>query len=175
MRCEYPYCEIQRFSQTWLMKLIALVDVGMILFFLYIMYQQLVLGHPFGNHPMSNTGLIVSGFIVIAISVAIFVLLYSMALIIEVRDDGIYFKLKPFHSSYNRISWNEIKDIEVVNYGFFRYGIGVHWGPGWKAYTLLGSSAIKIKRKEGSDIILSSIRPREFLDTVRSYLNSFQE
>ena len=173
MRCEYPYCEIQRFTQTWLMKLISLVDAGMILFFLYIMYHQLVLGHPFGSHPMSNIGLIVSGFIVIAIPVAIFILLYSMTLIIEVRDDGIYFMLKPFHSRYRRILWHEIESFEIVNHGLFRYGVGAHWGPGWKAYTLLGSKVIKIKRKSGSAIILSSTRPQEFSDVVKTYMNRF--
>lgn len=152
------------------MKLIAFVEGGIIVFFFYIMYNQLILGHPFGNKPMSNSALIITGSIVISISLLVLIMLYHMTLTIEVREDGIYFKFQPIHRNFRKIAWNEIENVEVINYGIFKYGMGIHFGPGWRAYTLDGSKAVKIKRKEGPAIILSSTRPREFIDTIKPYL-----
>ena len=170
MRCNHYYCETQYFKHSWLMKLIVFVDGVIVIFFLYIMYQQLILGRPFGNHPMSNSALIISGSIVISISLLVLIMLYHMTLTIEVREDGIYFKFHPIHRNFRKIAWNEIENVEVITYGIFKYGMGIHFGPGWRAYTLGGPEAVKIRRKEGPAIILSSIRPHEFMDILKSLL-----
>ncbi len=48
--------EVQKFRQKWLWALL----LGLLLLFGWGLYQQLVLGRPWGNHPKSDQGLLIA-------------------------------------------------------------------------------------------------------------------
>lgn len=81
--------ESQRFSQQLFRIILFLVSA----LFVYAFIQQVVMGQPFGNKPMSNKGIIA------AISfLSIFNLLfYSMQLVTTIDEDAISVRFYPFH------------------------------------------------------------------------------
>ena len=75
------YREVQRVVQPWLTVLLV-APVGIVLFGLY---QQVVLGRPWGNHPVSNRA-----FLLIAGAVCLFVVWFlNLRLVTEVYPDTL--------------------------------------------------------------------------------------
>ncbi|AUV82252.1 hypothetical protein C2R22_11865 [Salinigranum rubrum] len=135
--------EVQRFRQPWLWALLG----GIALF-------TLVLG------PISWPGLVVVG--------ATAALLYGLRLETEVRVDGIYFKMWPFHRSFRRISWAEIERYESKRYGPLREfgGWGIRWAPGKIAYNVSGNRGVWIERTTGRGVLIGSQRTEELVGTI---------
>jgi hypothetical protein len=92
-----------------------------------MLYWQLILGEPYGDRPMSDTGLIIFSFFVIASgSVATWVLL-SMKLETYVDQEGVHYKFSPL-----RPQWKLIRKAAIAGYevrrkrNFLDGGIGYH-------------------------------------------------
>lgn len=80
----------------------------------------MVLGEPFGNHPMPDTGLLI--FAVFMVSFLGFIYLMKLTLIID--QDGLSVHFFPLFK--RKVEWREIEHLQVVNYGFVGgYGIRI--------------------------------------------------
>ena len=86
------YREIQHFRQIWLWIFIIFISCLVI----YGGVQQLILGRPFGNNPVSDIVLII---IVVIFGFGFPVSFFKMNLTTEVRSDGLYIRFFPFHLS----------------------------------------------------------------------------
>ena len=130
-------------------------------------YKQLYLGEPWGNEPMSDTGLIVTFIIVLIFLTGLSLLFLKMKLITEIRNDGIYFKYPPIMNKYKIIKPDLIERFEVRKYNAFReyggYGIkGVKHKRRIRskgiAYNVSGNTGLQLYLKDGKKILIGTQR-----------------
>ena len=148
--------EVQRFRQLWLWFIVLAISAIAI----YSMIQQLVLGRPFGNNPGPDALVLVVG---ILFGLALPGLFYTLNLTTEVREDGFYYRLFPFHLSFRRINGSEILRHEAVSYRPLRDfgGWGIRYGVAGKAYNVSGSRGVQLHLIDGRHILIGSQKPDE--------------
>lgn len=143
--------EEQRFNQWWLW----LILIGINLIPAYGIYQQIFKGQAFGNHPLSDTGLIV---------LQIFLLLFLWAfrqlrLKTLINEEYIAFKFFPFADK--TILWSEVKSARIVDYGFVG-GWGVRLTSKYgTVYNTSGQMGLLLELKKGKKICIGTQRPEE--------------
>lgn len=144
------FTETQRFSQWWLWILIggitALIGYGFV--------QQVLLGTPFGDKPMSDIGLTI--FTTVMIGFLIF--FASMRLRTRIDGEGIQMRYTPFIK--RKYKWSEIQSVEVLQYGFVGYGIRYGSKHGI-VYNVNGNKGLAIKLKSGKQFVIGTQRPEE--------------
>lgn len=133
-------------------------------------YEQLVLSHPWGDNPTSDTALIITGITVI-VGLGVMVLLFIRnSLITEVHTDGFYYRFPPFVNKMRCIPIEQIAFIEVRKYGVFpgRMGWGIKRSPLRRttAYQVGGNKVVLITLKTGRRIMFGTKRMEEMRRAV---------
>src|SRR5512147_2127788 len=108
--------ETQRVTQWWIWTIIIVALVGTNSVFAYGVYEQIVMGRPFGNHPSSDSGLIVIFVLTFLITLFGLLLVISIRLRTIIDEKSISFRFFPFQFGFQKISWDEIESFEVVTY-----------------------------------------------------------
>lgn len=142
--------EEQKFTQWWLW--IFLIGIGV--FPLFGIYKQLIVGDKFGDKPMSDSGLIISFLLTFSI-IAFF---WFMRLKTEIDQKEIRVNFFPFVKK--RISWKEIKSIEIVNYGFVGFGIRL-WTKYGTVYNTKGNIGLAIELLNGEKYLIGTQKENE--------------
>ena len=162
----YPlYRETQYFRQLWLWALVLFIS----LLSLYGVFQQLILGEPFGNNPAPDSMIVVLA-IIFGIGLPLF--MYMMNLTIEIRSDGLYFRFFPFHLSSHRITAEEIKGFEACTYSPIRDygGWGIRYGRKGKAYNVSGNRGVQLELSKGKHLLVGSQKPEELVEALNTTL-----
>ncbi len=158
------FSETQYFRQWWLLPM----QFGMFALFGAILIQQLVLHHPVGNHPMSDTGAVVS-FLVVGVVMPI--LFLSSNLATEVRRDGLYIRFFPFHLRFIKIEGIQQPTAceyrPLADYG----GWGIRLGTAGKAYTVRGNQGVKLIRGHDQTLLIGSQQPKDLEAAIASTLH----
>jgi len=150
------YREVQRVLQPWLTVLLA-APVGIVLFGLY---QQVVLGRPWGNHPVSNRA-----FLLIAGALCLFVVWFlNVRLVTEVYPDTLVIGF-PLLWPSRRIPLSDILSARaktyrpIADYG----GRGIRWNlfTSTKAYTAEGNRGVMLRLVDGRNVLVGSHTPEE--------------
>lgn len=156
MKHKILFEEQQQFKQWW----VWLVLGGINAVFLYGIYRQVIKGIPFGNQPMSDSGLLFSTGIVILISI----LFRKTKLETRIAEDGLYVRFFPFHLRYTHISWSDIKNYYLRKYSapaeFGGWGIRTGWGKG-RAYTVDGNQGLQLELHSGKKLLIGTQKPEE--------------
>ena len=103
------YREVQRICGLWL-RVIVVASLGLSW---YSAASQLLFHRPLGDKPMPDVPRVVFWLI---FGNGLPVLLLLVKLITEVHADGIYVRFVPFHRSFRRIAFEELKRCEVRTY-----------------------------------------------------------
>lgn len=162
------YSEDQRFPQWMTFLLIIITSIVPVWAFI----QQILLKIPYGENPMSDTGV----FLLLLMPLFFGVLFFSFKLEIRISKDEIMYKMKPFNRNFKSIKKEEISSIEIVpakiprRYG----GWGVKFGTQGRSYFLRGKHGLKIERKKGINLIFSITKPVE-LKMVLSKIKAMDE
>ena len=137
------YREDQRFSPWWLLVLLGSITLLL-----------LALG-----------SFAVPGWAIVGV---IAVLLFSVRLRTEVREDGVYVKLWPIHRSFRRIPWADIERHGPIEYNsLLRFGgWGLRITPSTAAYNVGGNSGVTIERSGQRTIVIGSERPEELSEAI---------
>ena len=162
----YPlYRETQYFRQLWLWALVLFIS----LLSLYGVFQQLILGEPFGNNPAPDSMMVVLA-IIFGLGLPLF--MYMMNLTIEIRSDGLYFRFFPFHLSFHRIATEEIKGFEACTYSPIRDygGWGIRYGRKGKAYNVSGNRGVQLELSKGKHLLVGSQKPEELVEALNTTL-----
>jgi hypothetical protein len=161
--------EVQGFRQWWLWALMLLTAIGTIGVFGYGIYVQIIEGTPWGDNPMSDTGLIVAGAITTVLTVGIAGLILSARLITEVRSDGIYVRFFPIR--WKAIPYEEIASYQTKTYHPIRDygGWGIRWGREGKAYIAGGNEGVQLLLNDGKKVLLGSRRMEELEAAIRTW------
>lgn len=156
------YREVQRFRQVWIWVIIFSI-VGLMW---YATVSQLLLDCPFGNTPMPDILLIIFWVI---FGIGLPALFFFGQLITEVRDDGIYICFFPFHWSFRRIAFTEMKQYKVQTYRpIIEYGgWGIRYGRKGKAYNVSGNRGVQIELSNSKRLLIGSQRAEELWRAIQ--------
>lgn len=168
------YREEQPFRQSiipWIMLASILIVIGG---FGVNIYDQLYLGKPGGNEPMTNNGLIWSSIISFAVMSAAFIFMLNGSLVTEIWTDGIRYKFPPLIRKIRHIPLEEISSVVVSKYRpIIEFG-----GWGWRrrllsgktAYNVSGRIGVRITLKKGRQILFGTQQQDEMKRAVDKML-----
>ena len=143
--------ETQKFSQWWLWLILLFIGALPILG----IYKQLIIGEKFGDKPMSDLGLIIFAVFVFSL-IAMF---WFMQLKTEIDQNEIRMRFFPLVKK--RVSWEEIKNAEIVNYGFVGgWGIRLSTKYG-TVYNIKGDKGLAIELLNGKNFLIGTQKPNE--------------
>ncbi len=143
---------------------LALAGAGLIVaVFGYALYQQLVLGRPWGDRPMSDAALIALALPMFALAGFLAVLGLAGRLTVRVRPAELQIRYFPLVNK--TIPWADIAACTARSYRpLLEYGgWGVRWGGrkrGW-AYSVSGNRGVQLELASGKRILIGSKRAEE--------------
>jgi hypothetical protein len=160
MTARLIYREEQPFRQSIIPWIIFVSILFMIGGFSVSFYQQLYLGKPYGDEPMSNNGLIWSSIISFIVMSTMFIFILSGSLVTEIWTDGIRYKFTPLIRKIRHIPVTEIVSAEVEKYR----PLAEFGGWGWRkrllsrktAFNVSGRIGIRVTLKKGSQIVFGT-------------------
>jgi hypothetical protein len=169
------YREQQRFTQPWLWLLLVLPGcLACIGLFGWGMVQQLLMGRPWGDRPMSDTELLVAGSISIVFCVAMMALLACTRLVTEVRADGLYLRFVPLHRRFRPISLDNLVSLKACSYRPIRdyggWGIKGAFRSKGRSYTVKGHRGVRLDYQDGSHLLIGSQQPDQLAIAVQALL-----
>ena len=160
--------EKQRFTQTWLIVLLALsiiVPVGIIL----------------QEYLKENTKMTTNEFVLTLVGILVSVLfILSFKLTTRIDEKGIHYQFFPFHFSLRTINWSEINNVKVRTYdpiGEFG-GWGIKGGSLWnkskgKAINVSGDIGIQLTLKNSKKLLIGTQKETEAKRVINTYKNKF--
>lgn len=159
---EILFTERQRFKQWWLWFIL----LGINGLFLFGVIKQVVGGEPYGDKPMSNTGLIITT----ALTVFLTFLFVSFRLETIIRKDGIYVRFFPFHLKFRHYAWEKLTKsyvrqyAPIAEYGGWglRYGF---MGKG-KALNVSGNKGLQLKFTDNKKLLIGTNKPDELTEIL---------
>jgi hypothetical protein len=163
------FMESQRFSQRWLWVILILTMLLLVGVFGYGLFQQLVLGEPWGERPLSDVGLLLAGTSALIFSSGLSYLFYSLRLITEVRPEGLIIRFYPLRRKF--IPYHQIKTCQARTYKPLREygGWGIKYGPAGWAYSILGDRGVQLVLVDGTRVLIGSQRAEELQQAIKRY------
>jgi len=154
------FSETQKFKQWWIWLLL----LGLNGTILYGIYQQLFLDQQFGNKPMSDVSLIVTGIFISLLTIVF--LLFKLET--HIKEDGIYVRFFPIHISFRFYTWESISKLEVREYkpisefgGWGLRGFGKN-----RALNISGNIGLQIEFKDGKKLLIGTTKSDELSDVI---------
>lgn len=147
--------ESQRFTQK-LFRIILLLISGL---FLYAFVQQVLIGQPFGNKPLSDKGIIAA-----IVFLSVFNLLfYSMRLVTTIDEEAISVRFYPFHFFPKRFEWNQLQDVIIREYNPMKEygGWGLRGFGSKKIMTVSGNWLVEVVFVNGQSLLIGTKKPEE--------------
>ena len=152
------YNEKQKFNQWWMWAILFILNALAIFAFI----QQIILGEQFGQHPMSDTGIMV----MVVLCVGLTILFRYTTLYTKIDDNGIHIRYTPFVKRSTK--WEEIESMEVIDYGFVGWGIRFS-----RKYTIVfnvkGSIGLHVRLKSGKQFVVGTQRVEEVENIVKTF------
>ncbi|HJU14537.1 MAG TPA: DUF6141 family protein [Candidatus Nitrosotalea sp.] len=105
----------------------------------------------------------------IAVGFALPVLLLTIKLRIQVRSDGLYVKVLPFHFSFKKIPLAGLQSCEpYMPSGKGQNMLGLLSAVSKKSYSLGGRKGIRMEFKDGHVVFLESRRPEKIAQAIKT-------
>lgn len=151
------FSEKQRFTQWWFWLALVLIN-GVLIFG---MVQQLAFAQPFGNKPISDSGLlIVAGSLLILDALLFFTQLQT-----RISENGIDVRLFPFHFKYKHFNWPDIENAYVRQYSpiseYGGWGLRYSLSQKGKAYNISGNLGLQLEFRDGKKLLIGTKKPEE--------------
>ena len=161
--------EMQRFRQSWLLLVILIPDVIFLIGFFY----QIVLGRPFGDNPMSDSGFIFIFLILLSVNLLIF----SIKLSTRIDSVGVSVRFYPFHLKPRKYNWTEISKAYIRKYNpILEYGgWGIRFGLLRRngAYNISGNMGLQLELNSGNKILIGTQKPDEIEEILKKLKVAF--
>ena len=159
--------EVQRFRQPWIILLLLGISLFTIGIFIVGMYQQFVLGEPWGDQPMLDTGLILFSSVIIAVVLLVNLIVFGMTLTVRVQGSGLYIRYWPFIRRF--IPWDQIDSYKSITYNpMLDYGGWGIKGFGKRmAYNVSGNRGLQLELNNGRHLLLGSQSPERLEQAIR--------
>lgn len=151
------YKEEQRFTQWWLW----LILIGIGIMPIVGIYKQNIIGGSFGENSMSDFGLAIFSLFVYGI-IALFLVLRLKT---EINQDEI--KVSFFPLTKRQVNWKEVKNAQIINYGFVG-GWGIRFGTKYgTVYNTKGNKGLAIELLNGKKLLVGTQKDSELNLTMQ--------
>jgi len=168
------YKEEQSFRQSVIPWIMLAVILLMLAGYGFGFYQQLYLGKPYGDEPMSNIALIWSSILSFVLVSAVFIFILGGNLVTEIWSDGIRYKFTPLIRKVKYISLTDISSVEVAEYNpimeFGGWGLRKRLFTRKTAYNIKGRIGIRVVMKNGSQVMFGTQKREEMKRAVEKML-----
>ncbi len=160
--------EAQQFRQPWLWALVGVTFSAIFVLLGWMTYTQLVLGHPVGNHPTSDTGLAVLVAAVTTLNLGILALFFHARLDVAVDKQAVRVRFRPFHRKERVFPIASIVKAEAVTYRpVADYGgWGIRRGRAGWAYNVSGNRGVRLAFEDGKSLLIGSARADELASAI---------
>lgn len=150
------------------------LSLFLVIVFSYGMLSQIVIGAPWGNKPMSNAMLFVIWFFIIIFCLGLNIIFFITKLIVEIRQEGVYFRLFPFHREFKKLFLDEISGCKIISYNkvkdFSKWIINCMLKK-HKLFFTKGKKIVRIEFENGDFIFFGSQEPEGFVSGLETALN----
>ena len=121
----------------------------------WAIFQQLVMGSPFGNNLAPDYVLVV---LVVIVGGGLPLFMYSTGLDTEVRDCGTCIRFRPFHRKWVVFGFESIQKAEASTYSPLKDygGWGIRYGRKGKAYNVSGNKGVLLTLRDGKNVLIGS-------------------
>ena len=152
--------EVQRFP----LRRIALALACPPCFMLGLLIWQVILGHPWGKHPMANADVV--GWTVFVW--LLYLRLITVRLLTEVRQGKLLIALRGLWR-LRRVPLDQIQAVETITHDIARDygGFGIRSTRSGKAYVASGGRGVRITLASGEKLVVGSERPEELAAAIR--------
>ncbi|MCZ2102651.1 MAG: hypothetical protein LC107_14070 [Chitinophagales bacterium] len=144
--------ERQRFTQWWLWVLLTAVNLP----FLYGIFQQIIMGVPFGDKPMSDKGLLLTG----GLLWLVVILFFSLKLETRIYEDRIEVRFFPLQLKTNVYYWDDIASAELRTYAPLKeyggWGLRCSFCGYGKALNVSGNQGLQLVFKDGKKLLIGT-------------------
>jgi len=108
----------------------------------------------------------------VAVMVGVTFLLLGAKLETEVRGDGVYVRLFPFHLSFREIPLEDVVKVEARSYRPLREygGWGIRCGRKGRAYNMSGNEGVRIDYANERHMLIGSQRSEELAAAIEEVL-----
>lgn len=166
--------EEQQFRQWWNLIIVFGSVVSGIVFGIYALYMQVILGKQVGDEPAPNAVLVV------LIVFLLFFLWVFLRLKLEVWIDnkGIHYRFFPLIYKERIISFAEIKKCEIRKYNAIRdyggWGIKrkLRWG---RAYNVSGNIGLQLYLNNGKKVLFGTQKPQAMMYAMDTAMAEIQK
>lgn len=152
-----------------------------LVFFIIALYRQLYLKEPFGETPMPDAGLVALFLFILAVMSATTYLMIKSHLVIEIREDGLWYRYPPILSKFRQIKKEAIERYEVRKYNAKREygGYGIRKGSlnlrkKGDAYIAGGRLGLQLYLVDGKKVLFSTRRKEAILYAIEKMMNKEQ-
>ena len=161
------YSERQRFRQWWLWMLVLIGPAISV----WAIFQQLVMGSPFGNNPAPDYVLVV---LVVIVGGGLPLFMYSTGLDTEVRNCGACIRFRPFHRKWVVFGFDSIQKAEAHTYSPLKDygGWGIRYGRKGKAYNVSGNKGVLLTLQDGKNVLIGSKHHGVLCSAINERLSS---
>jgi hypothetical protein len=159
--CSPAFREVQQFRQIWIWAIV--IAIAGLMWYAFVI--QVLFRRPFGDNPMPDILMIVFWLL---FGLGLPALFFFGKLITEVRSDGIYIRFFPFHLSFQKIAFKDLKRYKTRTYRpLLEYGgWGIRYGFAGKAYNVSGNRGVQLEFLNGKRLLIGSQRAEEFLQAI---------
>jgi hypothetical protein len=167
--------EEQHLHQWWLTLLLVVLAVVPTFLFGYAMYKQFIQGQPWGDRPMSDTALAITGPLVILTGWGVVFLVRWMSLLVEVQESAVLIRFRPFVR--RKILFHDIRTCEERTYHPIREygGWGIRFGKAGRAYNVSGNRGVQLELVDGKRILIGSLRSAELAHAIQEQMKKHAE
>lgn len=164
------FFEEQPLRDNRLLYVAFFAGIGIIAFFGFAIFKQVIQGEPFGDRPMGDTALLIVGGLYIVLGAALLWLFFKGAMTTEVRPSGLYVRYSPFHATFKTIELKGLRTCEARTYGPIREfgGWGIRVGMGKRAYNVSGNQGVELTYENGKRLLIGSKKPEQLAGAVES-------
>jgi hypothetical protein len=169
MKGKILFQEEQSFRFSWSWWLIVGISIFSFFTLGIGLYEQFVLGRPWGDQPMSDTTLLLFCISMSTILGGLIWLFSSARLKIALDHEALTYSYFPFERSTKTLTKNDLKEIEVRKYRplmeYGGWGYRRSWRNG-KALNIKGKWGLQLVRQDGKKILIGTQKPKELASAV---------
>lgn len=169
---EFTFTEEQQFSKKFTIPFVTLITFFTVGTLGWGIVQQLLLGKPYGDHPVSDENLLITSIFSFIIILLVDWLLLKANLVTEINRDSIRYRFYPFILRDRFIYWQDIEKAYVRKYKpILEYGgWGIRFGIGGKgrALNVKGKYGLQLELKTGKRFLIGTQKPKELEELLKN-------
>jgi hypothetical protein len=162
--------EEQGYGWPWpgmLVVLVSALTVGAVVVpFSFGMWQQLVIGRPWGDRPMPDATFVVVGPLAILLGLLPVISLFFSRLRVEVRTDGVRVELRPWLVT-RVVASSEVREASLGDSGPVGWGVRYH---GSREIFRMGGPRVVRLQLDRREVAIGSENPHRLLEAVQAMI-----